>query len=121
MKRFYKEVSPERPETGADFVILLDGRPVKTPSRHELATPHRGVAAVIAAEWEAQGEMIEPDTMPMTQIISTQIDKIRHERAAMAEQLLGYANTDLLFYRTDTPEAVGEAQAATWDPVIQQF
>jgi chaperone required for assembly of F1-ATPase len=121
MKRFYTYVSPERPETGANFIFLLDGRAVITPMKKELSTPYRSVAALVAAEWDAQNGEIKPHTMHLTQILSTQIDKVAGERAAMTAQLLGYIDTDLLYYRTCNPEAVGAAQAAVWDPVIAAF
>ncbi len=38
-KRFYKEASVA--EQGGQFVVVLDGRPVKTPARNTLAFPTR--------------------------------------------------------------------------------
>ena len=55
MKRFYKTVT-----VAAGNRILLDGRPVKTPGRADLAAPTQGLAEAIAAEWSEQGETIDP-------------------------------------------------------------
>ena len=52
MKRVYKVVET-RPADGG-WGVALDGRPVRTPARRELAVPSERLAAAIAAEWDAQ-------------------------------------------------------------------
>ena len=42
------------------FEVALDDRPIRTPARHPLVFPTRGLAEAAAAEWNAQGEYIEP-------------------------------------------------------------
>jgi chaperone required for assembly of F1-ATPase len=122
MKRFYKNADVAAAADGKGFAIHLDGRDVKTPAKAALLVPTRRLAEAVAAEWEAQDGEIMPASMPLTQIISTQIDKIESgDRLALEAQVLRYFNTDLLFYRTSYPEKVGEAQAAVWDPVLGQF
>ena len=63
-RRFYKEAAVSR--EGDTFAILLDGKPVRTPQKNHLATTHETLANLIAAEWDAQGELIDPTTMPLT-------------------------------------------------------
>lgn len=122
MKRFYKTAIAAVAPEGKGFHVHLDGRTVKTPAKAELLVPSRAIADALAQEWVAQGELIIPDTMPLTQIVSTQIDKVEAgDRIAMQAQLYKYFNTDLLFYRTSYPEKVGEAQAAVWNPVVALF
>ena len=36
------------------FNVLLDGRVLRTPARHELVLPNKGLALAIAAEWQWQ-------------------------------------------------------------------
>lgn len=117
MKRFYTAVTVEPHSDG--FGVCLDGRPVLTKAKHGLVVPNETLAQAVVLEWEAQEDTIKPDTMPLTQIISTRLDKVTVEREAMYVQILRYIDTDLLFYRTDMPEAVGEVQAESWDPVIK--
>jgi len=78
MNRFYTLVSTHKTEGG--YEIHLDGRPVKTPLKKVLLAGNEGVANALQAEWAAQDDEIKPDSMPLTQIISTQIDRIGQER-----------------------------------------
>lgn len=119
MKRFYKTVTTAAQDHG--HAILLDGKPVRTPGGETLLAPHGKLAAAIAAEWEAQDEAIIPDDMPLTQILATAIDRVRPQRALIAEGVKNYLDTDLLCYRIGEPRALAEAQAAQWDPVLHDF
>ena len=57
-RRFYKDVSVVE---GADgFGIALDGRQARTPGRKLLALPAAAAAEIVAEEWRAQGETIDP-------------------------------------------------------------
>ena len=58
MKRFYQRVEVEA--EGEQHRVLLDGRPLRTPAKRPLTLPDAELAAAIAAEWQAQGETIEP-------------------------------------------------------------
>ena len=113
MKRFYKEATA----TG-DGRILLDGRPVKTPSRADLAAPTPARAAAIAAEWNAQGETIDPRTMPMTGLANAAIDRIAPDTDAYARGLAVFGESDLLCYRAESPAALVARQAEAWDPIL---
>src|SRR5262245_18209557 len=57
-KRFYARA--DFVETGGEFAIALDGRPVRTPARNALAAPTRMLASLIVDEWNAQEEVIDP-------------------------------------------------------------
>ncbi|MCB1562437.1 MAG: ATP12 chaperone family protein [Alphaproteobacteria bacterium] len=119
MKRFYKMVT-----TGSDpsgYTILLDGQPVKAPSGKILAAPCEALAQAIMQEWAGQETDIVPDSMPLTQILTTRIDRVSHEREAMSAALLKYLDTDLLCYRTDHPPALAQAQDEAWSPWLGWF
>ena len=109
MKRFWKDVDVV--EDG----IRLDGRPVRTPARAELKLPTAKLAEAVAGEWRAQGEDIDPRTMPLTGLANAAIDRITPEFAAGIAQ---YGETDLLCYRAAEPEPLVERQAAQWDPLL---
>src|SRR5258708_35709500 len=70
-KRFYAQAGIA--ETPKGFGITLDGKPVRTPSRRLLAAPTREIAEAIAAEWDAQKEIIDPTTMPLTRLANSVI------------------------------------------------
>ncbi|MDB5491514.1 MAG: hypothetical protein JWO78_1363 [Micavibrio sp.] len=119
MKRFYKVVSTAPEKEG--FSIHLDGKPVRTPERKILTAPTQKLADFIAMEWEAQADKINPETMPLTQILTTAMDCAASSRAAIEDEILGYLDTDLLCYRSEEPPAIHERQAKTWDPWLRWF
>ncbi len=116
MKRFYTSAEPVAVETGHQ--IHLDGRPVNTPAKARLAVPGAALAAALAEEWNAQAETVDPDTMPLTQLANTTIDRVAVQREAVIAGTLAYAETDLLCYRADQPQALVERQAAVWQPLL---
>lgn len=116
MKRFYKsaDTAPE----GDGTTVRLDGKPVRTPGGAPLILPTPALADAVAAEWAAQQEKIIPDTMPMMSLGATAIDRVVPNRAAVAAEAAGYAGSDLLCYRADSPADLAARQAAAWDPVL---
>ncbi|MBU0859673.1 MAG: ATP12 chaperone family protein [Alphaproteobacteria bacterium] len=119
MKRFYKLVSTAAEAGG--FAVLLDGKPVKTPGRVPLLAPTSALADAIMAEWAAQKEIIDPDSMPLTQILTTTIDRVIPMRDEISAQVLNYLDTDLVCYLAAGPEVVVAVQAEQWDPVRAWF
>jgi chaperone required for assembly of F1-ATPase len=116
-KRFYEKASAA-PE-GNGFALLLDGRVVKTPARRAVVVGDARVAEALAAEWDQQGERIDPATMPMTRIVNVAIDRVGEAAAEVRAEVVRYAGSDLLFYRAESPDALAAMQAQKWDPLIQ--
>jgi chaperone required for assembly of F1-ATPase len=114
MKRFYKDVSVEEGKGG--FAILLDGKPVKTPGKADLAVPTRALAEEVAEEWRGQGADIAPEKMLLTKAANTAIDRVAAKRAEIIADLVRFANADLLCYRAEAPAALTSRQAQEWDP-----
>src|SRR6266481_858385 len=73
-KRFYAQAGVVEAADG--FAITLDDKPVRTPSGRPLTVPTRGIADTIAAEWDAQRELINPLTMPMTRFANSVIEAV---------------------------------------------
>jgi chaperone required for assembly of F1-ATPase len=115
-RRFYKDVGLG--VTLGGFAILLDGRPVKTPAKGELALPHEGLATAVAEEWAAQGAHIVPASMPLTKLCNTALDRVRGREAEIAGEITQYAGSDLVCYRAERPPKLMAMQAAAWDPVL---
>jgi len=114
-KRFYKAVSIEPGEGG--WSILLDGRTVKTPAKRDLKVPSEDLARAVAAEWDAQVEMIDPFTMPITRILHVALDRMADVREGAADEVAKYGRTDLLSHRADDAPLAAK-QAALWDPYL---
>jgi chaperone required for assembly of F1-ATPase len=100
------------------FFILLDGKSAKTPARAPLALPTRALAEAIAEEWRRQGESVRPQTMPLSKLANSAIDRVAGREAEVAEQILAYAN-DLLCYRAAAPAELVARQNARWDPLLE--
>jgi chaperone required for assembly of F1-ATPase len=116
MKRVYKAVSTKADPDGHS--VLLDGRPVRSPGGAALRLPTSALAEAVAAEWDAQTEKIQPASMPMMTLSATAADRVLPQRAAVARDAAGYAASDLLCYRADTPVELAQRQAEAWDPVL---
>src|SRR5947209_15980122 len=115
-RRFYREVRVTRAE-GA-FLIALDGRPVKTPARRNLAGPVHALAEALAHEWRAQADTIDPATMPLTRLANSIIDAVADAPGSVAMDVAKYLGSDLLFYRAENPAGLVARQAAAWDPLL---
>jgi chaperone required for assembly of F1-ATPase len=116
-KRAYQRAEIAATEGG--FAILLDGKPVQTPAKAALAVPSRALAEAIAAEWRAQGQSVDPDTMPLTRIASIAIDLVMPRRAAVIAEIVKYAGTDLVCYRAEHPAALAARQESAWQPLVE--
>lgn len=116
LKRFYK-VATILPRDGG-FVLTLDGREARTPARSPLSLPSLAAAERLADEWNRQGEIIEPSTMPATRLANAVIDGVARSMQAVTDEVLRYAGSDLLCYRANEPAALVDQQAEAWDPVL---
>jgi chaperone required for assembly of F1-ATPase len=116
-KRFYKEVDVA--EDGGGFEVRLDGKPAQTPAKRALVLPSRPLAEAVAAEWAAQGETINPGSMPLTKLANVALDRVTQEREAVVSEITKYAGTDLVCYRASEPEGLVAAQKSAWDPVLE--
>jgi chaperone required for assembly of F1-ATPase len=115
-RRFFQQADVE--EGDGEFRVVLDGRPVKTPARRTLATPKRALAQALAAEWNAQRDVIDPAKMPLTRLANTIIDGVVEAPSAVAAEVERYLACDLVFYRAPGPVGLVTRQAQAWDPVL---
>lgn len=115
-RRFYSEVLVAPRDNG--FAVLLDGKRVRTPARAELVLPNEVLANAIAGEWRGQGETIIADTMPMTRLSNTALDRIGPRRDDAMAQIMRYAEHDLICYRAGHPPDLAARQSRVWDPLL---
>ena len=116
-KRFWKNASVQKEDQG--YSISLDGRPVRTPAKNPLIVPTREIANPIAAEWNAQTDVINPLTMPWTRTSNSAIEKVGTQHNEVAQMLADYGDADLLCYRADGPQTLINRQATEWDPMLR--
>jgi chaperone required for assembly of F1-ATPase len=100
------------------FCILLDGKVLRTPARAEFVVPNEVLANAIAEEWRGQGETLQPDTMPLTRLANTALDRIAPRRTEALAQIMRFAQSDLVCYRAEHPADLAAHQARAWDPLI---
>ncbi|MBZ0217784.1 MAG: hypothetical protein K8F25_14595, partial [Fimbriimonadaceae bacterium] len=116
VKRFYKVVAIGEHENG--FQVLLDNRQIKTPGKAQPVVPQKALAELMLAEWNAQQDFIESHKMPVTRLINTAIDNVAQNRRAVIADTAGYAGSDLVCYRVQSPRELIDLQAEHWDPVL---
>ncbi|WP_134726450.1 ATP12 family chaperone protein [Paracoccus luteus] len=105
-------------QAGDGWQVLLDGRPVRTPGKQPLILPGRALALAIAAEWDAQADAIDPQSMPLTRAANSALEKVAGQAGAVADMLCEYGATDLLCYRAAHPPQLAARQAAAWNPLL---
>ena len=116
MTRFYSHATLRAAQGG--FEILLDERAVKTPARRPLLLPTEPLARAVAEEWNAQGEKVDPRSMPLTGLANAAIDRVAPDAESFARGLAAYGENDLLCYRAEGPSSLVARQAKLWDPLL---
>ncbi len=115
-RRFWTDVTVA-PAAGG-YTVLLDGRAIKTPAKAAFAVPNRAMAELVAAEWQAQGDHLDPGSMPATRAANAAIDKVRGQHAEVAQMVAAYGDSDLVCYRAEAPDELVAREAAAWDPLL---
>jgi chaperone required for assembly of F1-ATPase len=115
-RRFYKTATSTPVEGG--WGIQLDGKPLRSPAKRPLVLPTGALAEAIAGEWQAQGEKIEPSSMPLMQFAATAIDRLADDRTTLVEEVAGYGHSDLICYRAAEPPELVRRQEEAWQPLV---
>lgn len=119
MKRFYKTVGVGKADGG--WQVTLDGRAIKTPRGRPQIVPTEAVASLLAEEWDAQGETIDPASFALHDMADYAIDVVGPDRASVAQKLIAYGDTDTLLYRADPDEPLYARQQEVWEPIVADF
>jgi chaperone required for assembly of F1-ATPase len=115
-RRFYKDVAVVG--EGGAYGVSLDGKSIRTPGNALLVLPSERAARLVADEFAAQGETIDPMSMPVYRLVNTAIDGVASDPQAVLEDILRFASSDLVCYRADAPQTLVDREAEAWDPVI---
>ena len=115
-KRFYKNAAAASVDGGCS--VELDARPIKTPAGRLLVLPTRALADAVAAEWNAQGDDIDPKSMKLMPLCGTALDRVPEVRDGLIEGLLRYATTDLLCHRAAHPADLARRHVEVWQPLL---
>lgn len=114
VRKFYKAATVADGGSG----VMLDQRRLRTPKGALFAAPTRALAEQIAAEWNAQGDLIRPSAMPLTQLAFAAVDHTPERRGDLYDYVAKFGETDLVTHRAEGPSPLVARQNAHWDPVI---
>jgi chaperone required for assembly of F1-ATPase len=112
-RRFYKTATAT-----AEHGVALDARTLRTPGGVAFRAPTAALAEAMAAEWDAQRDLILPASMPVTQLAFAAIDHTPRRRDDLMAHVVAYGETDLVSHRAETPATLVARQAAAWDPLV---
>ena len=115
-RRFYDNVATAAAAGG--HAVQLDGKPIRTPAGRILAVPTATLARALAAEWDAQRDLIDPARMPLTRLANSIIDGVSDQPDQVAAEVEKYLASDLVCYRAAAPSGLVERQARHWDPIL---
>jgi chaperone required for assembly of F1-ATPase len=115
-RRFYETAATAAVADG--YAVRLDGKPIRTPARRVLAAPTLALAEAIAAEWQAQQDVIDPAKMPLTRLANAIVDGVADTPLPVADEIAKYLASDLTLYRAGSPAGLVERQARHWDPIL---
>ena len=116
-KRFWKNVHVVSSVSG--YFIKLDDKILKTPAKRQMVLPTEALAKKVASEWGQQAEEIDPTIMPFTKSTNAALDKVSEQFEEVSALLGEYGDTDLLYYRADSPLELKKLQETGWDPIVK--
>ena len=74
------------------------------------------LAQAIADEWQAAGDDLRMEDVPLTRLAGTAQERVSRDPGASVAALSRYAESDLLCYRAERPDALVLRQARMWQP-----
>lgn len=116
MKKFWSDVAVEKIECG--WQVTLDERAVRTQLGAAQLVPSVQAAELLASEWRAQGDEVDPKSFVFRDLADFAIDIVRPDRKAAIAKLIAYAETDTLCYRGEPGEPLWHRQQALWEPLV---
>lgn len=117
MKRFYKQVSVRATDGG--WQVTLDDRPVRTQAGAPQVVPSRALAEALAGEWDAQGETVNPQSLPLRDMVDYAIDQVAPNPVETVTAIVPYGDTDTLCYRAEEGDSLRVRQDEAWDPILK--
>lgn len=119
-KRFYDKVDVVKTKNG--YLVTLDTKAIKTPHGRFLCVPYKPLAAALSVEWDAQEDLIKPETMHLTGLVNTVIDDpLGRTKGARVENVLEYLATDTVCFLSEEPIELLTLQRKEWGPLWEWF
>ncbi len=115
VKRAYGDVGVGVVDGAA--VVMLDGRPLRSPANAVVRLPNESLARAVAEEWRGQEDEVRPWRMPLTRIAVSAADRVTPARDEVVALTAAYGETDLLCYRSEHA-GLAARQAERWQPLL---
>lgn len=115
----FKQVEVLKSDRG--FRIELDGKTLQTPEKQVLEIPYPKLAEAISLEVKKQDANIGLQATPLTKLANSAVDHVRSKREIIIQELVGYANTDLLCYRVEKPDDLKSLQDKMYQESLDSF
>ena len=115
-KRTWANTSIEWNESS--FSVLLDDEYLHTPNKAKVLLPTKKLAEKVAEEWRSQKDVIDPSEMPYSRLVNSAIDKVKENLDATVSDIVAYGDTDLVCYRTASPQELVILQNKKWNSIL---
>ncbi len=116
-KRFYNSVFVTQADGG--FCVKLDQRILKSPEKVVLTWPTQELAERVAQEWDFQEKRINLNDMPLTMLSYSSLGRTAKIYQSLRDEMLSYAGSDLIIYRSERPQELVKLQEEGWDPILE--
>lgn len=104
------------------YEVVLDHRKLKTPKGQVLQVESEPLAIAVAAEWDAQKDVINQSNMHLTSLCNTSVDNPNNiSKLDMVNYMLNYLPTDTVLFQSSEEDDLYRMQTKEWDPIIRWF
>ncbi len=106
--------------TAAGHPVRVRDKALMTPRGTPMAVPTAPLAAAIAAEWPdlPRGGKPDPRRLKLTRVAATALDLVRPQRTKVIDDLIAYAETELVCHRASAPPGLVARQDTLWQPLL---
>lgn len=120
-KRFYKSVNILCNDDGY-YEVALDSKKLKTTVGNPLKINNQALTLAVAAEWDAQKDKIQKDTMYLTALCSFMIDNPNNiTKSEIVQNILNTLDTDTVLFYAESEIELYQIQQELWEPIIHWF
>jgi len=119
MKKFYKEANVKKEDN--KYKIFLDDNELKTPMKNDLFVSSEKLANKLMTEWNEQEDEVLPHSMPFNRYANSIIDRVAPNKKMVLDELIEYAQSDVICYRDGENSKLLKIQDEKWNPILDWF
>ncbi|XP_011154831.1 ATP synthase mitochondrial F1 complex assembly factor 2 isoform X3 [Harpegnathos saltator] len=120
VKRFYRRTNIL--SSGSKFEIMLDQRKLKTPQGKIFEVNSKPLALAVAAEWDAQKEIIDRGNMHLTALCNTVLDNPQNcTKVDLVNNIVNCLEMDTVLFYSSEADELYKLQIEKWEPIVHWF